>query len=438
MEVSSEHVQAILESIHDGVFTVDKNWNVTYMNAAARQLTGYQHHEACGTFCQGLFHTDHCGENCPLLKTLQLGKPLRDMRITMTRKDGRPLEVLVNTAVLNDSMGDSAGGVIVIRACADTYLNVDELSSDDQFEGILGRDRRMVEVFDLTEQVAPLDATVLVTGESGTGKELVANAIVARSKRRNRPFVKVNCSVFSEGLLESELFGHLKGSFTGAYRDHEGRFERADGGTIFLDEIGEAPLNVQIKLLRVIQDGEFERVGDTRTRRSDVRIIAATNQDFRKLIDEGRFRDDLYYRLSTVRLELPALRDRGGDILLLTQFFFDKLRVKTGHERARLSDETYDRIVSYAWPGNVRELENALEYSLIRARGGLVTVGHLPREIQELSPVTATPPGNNSEEARLLKALKDARWNRTQASQLLGMSRTTLWRLMRKHHLLWD
>lgn len=438
MNTSADHIQAVLESINEGVFTVDKNWKITYMNPAAREMTGFQMNESIGKFCQGLLHTNRCGENCPLLQTLQEDRALRDMPVTITRLDGHTLPVLVNTAVLKDSDGDTTGGVVVFRVAGGHYLNADEFSTEDQFEGIYGRDRSMVELYEMIQQVAPLSITVLITGESGTGKELVANAIVAQSEQRNGPFVKVNCSVLSESLLESELFGHAKGAFTGAIADHAGRFERAHGGTIFLDEIGEASLNVQLKLLRVIQEGEYERVGDTQTRKTDARVLAATNQDFKKLIKEGRFREDLYYRLSAVRLELPPLRNRGGDILLLTQLFIEKAKLKTGYSEASLSDDAYDRLINYSWPGNVRELENAIEYSLIRARGGLVTAGHLPREIQDSTLITKSSDVSNlSEESRLLKALQDANWNRSRASQLLGVSRTTLWRLMKKHQFKW-
>lgn len=426
-------LSTVLETLREGVYIVNENWKIVLMNSAAEQLTGYTREDWSGRFCRNVFRTDRCDDNCPLCLTLERGAPVRDVRVTITRADGRPLEVLMNTSELRNAAGSSIGGVIVFHA-ADSARRDAQANDQGQFEGLIGRDRSMQEVFDLIEHVAGLDSTVLITGESGTGKELVANAIVARSKRQLKPFVKVNCSVFAETLLESELFGHVRGAFTGALADRLGRFELAAGGTILLDEIGDAPLSVQLKLLRVLQEREFERVGGTQTVKIDVRVIAATNRDLRQLIEQGRFREDLFYRLSAVPIELPPLRLRGNDVLLLVEHLFEKLKVKTSYSAARLSDEAFDSLSRYSWPGNIRQLENALEYSVIRAHGDVVLINHLPPEIREPA-IAQIEPAPHAEKARLLRVLRDAQWNRAKASTMLGISRTTLWRLMKRHKL---
>jgi two-component system response regulator HydG len=427
---------ALLGSVRDGVFIVDRNWKVIAMNAVAERLTGYALGDWRDRLCRNLFRTDSCGEKCPMFTALEQGAPVLDRRVVLTCKDGQPMDTLVNCMEFKDERGESAGGVVVLRSISVSNRLPELLQGEDQFEGIVGRDRSMLELYEQIQQVADLDSTVLITGESGTGKELVANALVHRSKRRDKPFIKVNCGVLSEHLLESELFGHVRGAFTGAYADHPGRFELADAGTLLLDEIGEASPGVQLKLLRVLQEREFERVGGTETIRIDVRVIAATNRDLRQLIPVGKFREDLFYRLSAVPIELPPLRSRGNDVLLLVQHLFDKLKQKTGFGKAQLSDEAIERLIHYPWPGNVRQLENALEYSLIRARGGVIMLNHLPAEMREQFPAAGVAmEDEHSERARLLRALHEAQWNRQRASERLGISRTTLWRLMRRHRM---
>ncbi len=435
MDLSDFALHALLDALHEGVYIVDRNWKLTYMNPSAERLTGFSTSAETGLFCRSVFKTDRCEDECPLFRALELGQPLRDTRMAITRKDGATLQVLVNSSELKDETGETTGGIMVFRP-VDSAQRGSQLAAEDHFEGMIGRDRSVLEVFELIEQVAGLETTVLITGESGTGKELAADAIVARSPRRNKAYVKVNCSVFAENLLESELFGHVKGAFTGAYTDRAGRFETADGGTIFLDEIGEASPAVQLKLLRVLQSREFEPVGGSRTIKVDVRVIAATNRDLRKLIAEGKFREDLFYRLSTVPMELPPLRKRGNDVLLLVESLFNRLKNKNNYPKAQLTDECYDALARYQWPGNVRQLENALEYSMIRARGGSVQLGHLPPEVREnQSVISINDQGGSTAKARVLRALRDTNWNRQKACELLGISRTTLWRLMKQYKM---
>jgi two-component system response regulator HydG len=298
----------------------------------------------------------------------------------------------------------------------------------------------MNEMYKRLEVVAKTDTTVLVLGESGTGKELVARAIHFNSERRDRPFVGVNCSALPEGVLESELFGHVRGAFTGAIRDKAGRFELANGGTLFLDEIGELTPTVQVKLLRVLEGREFQRVGDTRSTRVDVRLIAATNKDLRREVNDGRFRDDLYYRLNVFPIELPPLRARTEDIPLLVLHFIEKFNHQMGRRVKALSGEAMDALFMHAWPGNVRELENAIEHAFVRSSGVLIRLDDLPRHILHEAASTKEETGAGRGEALasferqlILQHLEEAHWRRRVAAQRLGMSPVTLWRKMKKY-----
>jgi transcriptional regulator with PAS, ATPase and Fis domain len=298
----------------------------------------------------------------------------------------------------------------------------------------------MQEVYTLIEEITYSNAAVLIQGESGTGKELVANAIQQTSIRNKKPYIKVNCSVFSHNLLASELFGHVKGAYTDAHKDRVGRFEMADGGTIFLDEIAETDTRIQLQLLRVLQEGTFERVGESVTRRVDVRVLAATNLDIHKAIADGRFRDDLYYRLNVIPLEVPPLRTRKDDIPLLVDHFLRKLSLKTGKKIGEIDDTTMSILMDYDWPGNIRELENVLEYSHTRTQGKSITEDKLPPALKQSRtaiPKTYHLKSDSFTEMDKIKAvLEEVRWNRSKAAEKLGMGRATLWRKMKAYNLL--
>jgi transcriptional regulator with PAS, ATPase and Fis domain len=343
--------------------------------------------------------------------------------------------------------------IVVLRPAEDAADT--RTATPMMFAGMVARAARMRGIFRLVEQLSESDATVLVTGESGTGKELVARAVHSHSPRRRGPFVAVNCGALPGELLESELFGHVRGAFTGAVRDRVGRFELAAGGTLFLDEIAELPLSLQVKLLRVLQERSFERIGESTSRVSDARVIAATNQDLRRAVATRQFRPDLYYRLRVVPIEVPPLRDRREDVEPLAQYLLDRI-CRRGGRALRLSPDALRLLLRYAWPGNVRELENALEYAAAVCAGQTVLIEDLPVEIQSLSPApefdsakdaSASPPpssgsGSPAGDAeagghqRLLAALHEHRWNRVQTAEALGISRTTLWRRMRELELI--
>jgi len=331
------------------------------------------------------------------------------------------------------------GGVEVFRDLSPLRQLSRELEERYSFGQIIGKSKPMRELFALLENVAETDSTVLIYGESGTGKELVARALHYNGPRREGPFVAVNCAALPEALLESELFGYERGAFTGATRSKPGRFELADGGTLFLDEVGEMGLAVQAKLLRVLDQKEFERLGGTKTIRVDVRIIAATNRDLEADVASGRFRRDLFYRLNVVSIHLPPLRERREDIPLLVEHFVRKFGEKMGRKVRSVSPEAMRLLMDYDWPGNVRELENAIEHAFVMMRGDTILPEDLPETIRERK-ASVVPGGRglleDGERQALLAALEQAGWNRGEAARILGISRTTLWRKMRKHGLI--
>ncbi|MCI0513975.1 sigma 54-interacting transcriptional regulator, partial [candidate division KSB1 bacterium] len=329
MNSKDELLQAILNSIGEGLFTVDQDFKITSFNRAAERMTGYTAALVLNKFCKHVFRTDKCQAGCPLALTLEKGENLYDYELYLRAGEIGQLQVKVNTAILFDREHQPVGGVLSFRESTPCSGFVDDLELQAHFEGMVGISQPLREIFTMIAEISDSDASVLIQGESGTGKELVANAIQRRSLRAKMPFIKINCSVFPETLLASELFGHIRGAFTGAQHDRTGRFEAANGGTVFLDEIAEASPQVQVQLLRILQDGTFERIGESGTRRTDVRIIAATNQNLELALKSGKFRDDLFYRLNVIPVFLPPLRERKMDIPLLIQFFINKYRRST-------------------------------------------------------------------------------------------------------------
>jgi two-component system, NtrC family, response regulator AtoC len=337
--------------------------------------------------------------------------------------------------------------LVLQRALATRRIETENVSLRTQLdrkfgmENLIGESLAMQQVFDVVQQVAPTRATVLITGETGTGKELVAHAIHNLSPRKNGPFIAVHAAALSSTLLESELFGHEKGAFTGAVERRSGRFELADGGTIFLDEIGEIEPAMQVKILRVLEERAFERVGGQKTVSVDVRLVAATNKDLRKLVAEGKFRDDLFYRLSVVTVDLPPLRERRGDVPLLAQAFLKQCSEENGKHVTEITQEAINILMAYDWPGNVRELRNTIEQMVVLARSERLTVRDVPAMIRggaDLTKISVVRTGMTVEEAErqlIVQALKEMKGNRTRAAQKIGMSRRTLHRKLKKYDL---
>ncbi|HMB69668.1 MAG TPA: sigma 54-interacting transcriptional regulator, partial [bacterium] len=361
------NMEAIFHSVADGILTLDNDLNVVHANRAALKMLGIRENELAGrpvsVLCGGPVEIE------PLLhRTLRAGESVRRRECVLETRGG-DLRVELSTGRLMDLGGEVGGAVLVLRDITRVRDLEARLGDRARLHSVVGRSHAMQEIFGLIEQVAPTDSTVLIHGESGTGKELIADAIHRSSRRADGPFVKVNCSALSEGLLESELFGHVKGSFTGAHQDRKGRFEMADGGTLLLDEVGDLSEGIQVKLLRVLQEREIERVGDSRTRPVDVRILAATHRPLRRLVAEERFREDLYYRLNVIPLRVPPLRDRREDVPLLAARFLEELRGTTAKAVERISPDAMRVLMDHRWPGNVRELRNAVEHAMVKCRG---------------------------------------------------------------------
>ena len=429
----------ILDSIGEGLFTVGKDFRINYFNRAAERITGHKREEVIGRFCKHVFKADRCFKQCPIAQVLETGKNIYDWESSIRNKNGTMTPIKLNAAVLKNDGNEPIGGVISFRDISDLMSIKRILGAQSQFHGMVAHSKGMREIFQLIEEISDSDATVLIQGESGTGKEIVANAIQELSLRSHKPFVKVNCSVFSPQLLASELFGHVKGAFTGAIKDRPGRFEVADKGTIFLDEVAEMPLQMQLQLLRVLQEGTFERVGESMTRKVDVRVIAATNKDLKQALQEGNFREDLYYRLNVIPIEVPPLRDRPDDIPFLVKHFIAKFSIIYKKEIQDVEDKALDIIVAHPWPGNVRELENAIEYAFARTKDqNIIQACKLPPTIREdiaCYESTIKSPVVIKKDDDLVGLLQKHQWNKTRVAKELGIGRSTLWRRLKKMDL---
>jgi two-component system, NtrC family, response regulator HydG len=440
--------KTVVSTIQDGIMIVDKEGTVVSVNQAMEDLAGYTSDDLVGNPCS-ILDCDLClnprnqDDDQHWCHLFEIGT-LKRRRCTLTRKDGSVLEILKNASLLRNTRGQVIGAV-------ETFTDITEiiwkehqieafrrqLRAEDGFHGIMGISAPMKQVFDLIENVAQSDAPVIILGESGTGKELVAEAIHNIGPRKNRPFVKVNCAALNQSLLESELFGHVKGAFTGAVRSRTGRFEAAQGGDLFLDEIGDLPLVTQVKLLRVLEEKVIERVGDNRSIPVDVRIITATNRDLKALVDEKNFRDDLYFRINIIPISLPPLRDRINDIPILAQAFFEHIRLKSGKDIHGISEDAMAALLRYHWPGNVRELKGAFEYAFVACHGPLIQPHHFPPSIfdgpsprAEMKRLALDP--DEAKRTELIEALKKAGGNQSKAARILGVSRVTVWNRMKK------
>jgi PAS domain S-box-containing protein len=443
----NEYWKTVVDSIQDGVMIVDPDGTIVSVNRAFEDITGYARREILGKSCTTL-NCSACeiareGGRCHWCVMFRTGNLTRQ-RCALVRKDGRTITILKNASVIKDRQGNVSGAVETMTDITDLVSkeaqieNIRrELRGEDRSYGMIGTSVAMRKVYDLIANAAHSDAPVIIFGESGTGKELVARAVHESGKRHHHPFVKVNCAAFNESLLESELFGHVKGAFTGAYREREGRFEAAHQGNIFLDEIGDLPLSTQVKLLRVLEEKVVERVGDNRPRRVDVRIISATHRNLSQLIAQGAFREDFFYRINVIPVWMPPLRDRVEDIPLLADSFLKRLQVKSGKAIQGIAKETLDLLMAYDWPGNVRELRSAFEYAFVSCQAATIQPEHLPPHMAR--PAPAPPPAAEAppsleavKKQRLLQALKTAGGNQSAAARLLGISRTSVWHQIKR------
>ncbi len=388
----------ILDSVADGVFTVDRDWRITSFNLSAELITGWNREAAIGQYCSDVFCSSICGKNCAVAESLYTGLPVSNRTITIKNQSGKKVSVSISAAPLIDHDGNVLGGVETFRDLSVEMSLRQQLTQKYTFEHIISKAPAMQRIFQIMPEISRSESNVLILGESGTGKELVASAIYHASDRNDKPFVIVNCGALPDTLLESELFGYKAGAFTDARKDKLGRFAAAEGGTIFLDEIGDIPQSLQVKLLRVLQQKVYEPLGSNSPVQADVRIIAATNKELFELVQQGKFRDDLFYRLNVVNILLPPLREKIEDIPLLVDHFVKKFRAEKEKDIVGVSDEVVALLMKYNYPGNIRELENIIEYGFILCPGGFIQIQHLPetfnsREDQFDSPLLSAYEG---------------------------------------------
>lgn len=443
--------KTVVNTIQDGVMIVTPDGRIVSVNQALVEMSGYSREELIGAPCS-ILGCSSCElargvPQCHFCVMFEKGE-LRRQQCALVRRDGERVHVVKNASVLKDAEGTVIGAVETMTDISDlvdrdaqieTFRR--ELSGEDTFHGIVGRSAPMQQVFDLIDGAAATDAPVIIYGESGTGKELVAKAIHDAGPRRDKPFIKVNCAALNESLLESELFGHVRGAFTGAHKDRAGRFESAGDGDIFLDEIGDLPSATQVKLLRVLEEKVIERVGDHQPIAVRARVITATNRDLPALVAAGEFRQDLYYRINVIPIRLPALRDRREDIPLLASHFFRRISMKSGKNVRGISREAMDLLLRHPWPGNVRELRSTFEYAMVACKTDTIGPRDLPTDLFSPRPAACLPgevSGRSLDEIkkeRLRKALEEAGGNRSEAARILGISRTSVWSQMKRYGL---
>ncbi|MBF0235374.1 MAG: sigma 54-interacting transcriptional regulator [Desulfamplus sp.] len=474
--------RTIIEAVHDGVIIVNEKGEIIAANNTAQLMTGYSEKELCGKSCRTL--------NCTGCKIIGKGEGkqwcglfsrglMRDKKCQIVNKQNRSIQILKSASVLYDDEGKIVGAVETLKDISDNINYKNELISlkktyllDDGFYGIVGKSPVMQSLFEVIENVAASDTPVMILGDSGTGKELVARAVHETGTRSGKPFIKVNCAALNENLLESELFGHVKGAYTGADKNRIGRFEAAHGGSIFLDEIGDIPMSTQVKLLRVLEEKKIEKVGDNVSIDVDVRIITATNRDIESLMKEHKFREDLFFRINVFPVNCPPLSTRKEDIPLIIQHFVEVNINKTGKNILGLSPKAMKRMIDYHWPGNVRELRNTVEYAFVLCHGGMITPEHLPDKIlhpKERDVTDQTYNRNRSyykgdiaisalnktnyrkitvpereedtsdknvdldTKKELEEALIKGKGNQSKTAEILGVSRVTVWKRIKKY-----
>ncbi|MGM0452800.1 MAG: sigma-54 interaction domain-containing protein [Thermodesulfobacteriota bacterium] len=444
-----QHWKTIFDTLRDGLIVVDIGGKIVAANPAAEEMTGYTRDELKGRTCRILnctgckFIGDGRGEKW--CKMFAAGW-VKDKKCLITKKDRRTVHVLKTAAVLHNQQGEMIGAVETLTDISQIIRQQREIESlrqtfhlDDGYHGILGKSPVMQALFEMIENVAQSDAPVMISGESGTGKEMVARAIHEAGGRRGKPFIKVNCAALNENLLESELFGHVKGAFTGADRTRIGRFEAAHEGTILLDEIGDIPHSTQVKLLRVLEEKAIERVGDHKTIPVNVRIITATNRSLEEMVAREKFREDLYFRINVFPIQCPRLADRIEDVPMLVQHFIRQISQQSEKKILGVTPEALEKLMAYTWPGNIRELRNAIDYAFVLCPGGSIEGGHLPAKISgdaAPGPAADTAPSahdNGSARKQLLAVLEKCGWNQSEAARMLGVSRVTVWKRMNKY-----
>ena len=436
--------QRILNSLSEGVLTLDQEWNILCFNRAAEQLLGLAHKDVVGHAFREVFMSTTCEFRPLIQRAMETGEIISEAGVVVLNQRQQRVPVSVNVNPITDEAGAREGVVVTFRDVSDLELLRKELRGEYAFGDIISASPRVRRILEVLPDIARSDSTVLILGASGTGKEVFARAIHNLSERRAERFVAVNCGALPDTLLESELFGYEKGAFTDARKDKPGRFALAEGGTLFLDEIGDISPAMQVKLLRVLQEREYEPLGSTRPVKSDVRILAATNHDLKQLVTEGRFRSDLYYRLNVVQIDLPPLAERREDLPLLIEHFIRRFNAKKGRTIERISRAALNRLMRHDFPGNIRELENVIEHAYILCRGEEIQEGCLPQYLQENAiPACYEAPAARPESGVLIqneketirKVLREVGGHRGRAAEALGIDKSTLWRKMKKYEI---
>ena len=426
-----ENLERILDSLKEGIIAHDLKRRIFYFNRTAEKITGYRREEVLGKDCHEAFGSPFCGSRCAFCEGPPLFLDMAEYPVNISTRDGEVRRIEMTATMMRDGDDRQIGVLATFRDVTDLFelkLKAKEMTG---FSNIIGCDNKMIEVFRQIKDVSSYDYPVHIFGETGTGKELVANAIHSESLRAGHPFVPINCGALPEGLIESELFGHVKGAFSGAIRDKKGRFELADKGTIFLDEIAELPKLLQVKLLRFLQEGSFEKVGGEKTVTVDVRVISATNKDLKKEVQKGNFREDLFYRLNVIPIHIPPIRERKSDIPLLVDHFLAKAPRIKGQQPVRISREALNALMDYAWPGNVRELQNAVQFAIVRCRGKIIQPEDLPLELRDVCvEKPKRGPSRKLDVESVKAALKKTGGNKAKASKVLGVGRATLYRFL--------
>ena len=442
--------ETVVNTIRDGIMIINPNGAIVSVNRAFEVITGYARGEVIGKPCT-ILDCDICEKvlmpnGSPWCVLFESGS-IKKTKCIIKRKDGSYIHAVKNASILNDTSGNIIGAVETITDITEIIEKETQLEafrqvlrSKDGFHGLIGISASMRQVYDLIENAAQSDAPVIIYGDSGTGKELVSKAIHDIGERSQKPFVKVNCASLTESLLESELFGHVRGAYTGAYKDRLGRFESAHEGDIFLDEIGDLPMSTQVKLLRVLEDKTIERVGDSTPIPVDVRIISATNKNLTQLVDQGLFRKDFYFRINVIPIHLPLLRERVEDIPFLAEAFFRKMKLKSGKDIQGISKDAMETLMRYAWPGNVRELKSAFEYAFVTCQNAMIQPAHFPSTLSQTGKRSraAKPASINMQEIEkreLIEALETAGGNKSKAAKFLGVSRVTVWNRMKRFNV---
>lgn len=423
----------ILDSINEGVFTVDQKRVISSFNRMAGEITGINPEEAIGRKCSDIFGGSICSNGCPLHETMETGVSVFDREAEIIDRENRKIAVSISTCVLRGENGEVLGGVETIRDLSQFFHLRKEITEKYSFHDIISRNAAMRGIFDILPDVAESEATVLLCGDSGTGKELFARAIHNLSHRNSGPLVVVNCGALPEHLLESEIFGVRRGAYTGAVENRPGRMDMAQGGTLFLDEIGDLPLSLQVKLLRVLENREYQSLGDSQPKRADVRFITATHRDLERMVEEGSFRRDLFFRINVVNLQIPPLRERQEDVPLLLDFALDRFNRKYNKKITRFSSEALQFLLNHPYHGNVRELINLVEQMVILCRGNEIDMKHLPPAVFSSSDMERHQPAKENPSTKAIsETLKRHKGNKTKAAEELGVDRTTLWRWIKR------